>query len=116
MDRHVVAAAGLLPALAVSVVDFAGLLASGEEGWLDVAARADALRPARRRRADPDRRMRLLIRTRPDVHRAVVKKSSLVAERPVVMSPGFDDEVDRLPLTLVHARRIAVRRQHFVGN
>ena len=69
VDRHVLAAAGLAPAAAVGLVDALGGVEAGEERRLDVAVRADLRGAARARRADPDRRMRLLHRARPDVDR-----------------------------------------------
>jgi len=58
--------------------------------------------------------MRLLHRARPDIDGAVMKETALVAERPVVMGPAFDDEVERFPMALVHAYGVAVGGQHLV--
>jgi len=44
------------------------------------------------------------------------KNRPFVADRPVVIGPGLDDEVHRLPLALVHAHRIAVGGQHLIGH
>src|SRR5262245_50610955 len=60
--------------------------------------------------------MRLLIGTRPNIDVAVMEEPALVAHRSVVAGPGLDDEVHGLPLPLVHAHGIAVRRQHLVGH
>ena len=62
------------------------------------------------------KKARLLIGTRPNVDVAVMEELTLVAHRSVVTGPGLDDEVDRLPLPLVHANGIAVCRQHLIGH
>src|SRR5215470_16415189 len=110
------AAAGVAPALAVGRVDRRRAAVSGEERRLHIAPRANARSAAWRGRRYPDRRMRLLVRARPDVDVAVVKEPPFMADRAVVAGPGFDDEVHGLPLPLVHAHGIAVRRQHLIGH
>ena len=45
---------------------------------------------------------------------AVMEEAALVAERAVVVGPAFDDQVERLPVALVHPHRVAVRRQDLV--
>ena len=52
------------------------------------------------RAGDPDRRMRLLVGPRPDVHRALVPEAALVVERAVVRRPGAHDEIDPVPQPL----------------
>src|SRR5262249_34717301 len=88
---------------------------SGLDRRLPIAAPANAAGAARRGRRHPDRRMRLLIGTRPNVDVAVMEELALMAHRSVVTGPGPDDEIDRLPLPLVHAHGIAVRRQPLLG-
>jgi len=39
-----------------------------------------------------------------------MEEAAFVTEWAVVMGPAFDDEIERLPVTLVHPHRIAVRR------
>src|ERR1700745_1034800 len=116
VDRHLVAAANVAPALAVGGVDRRRAAISGEERRLHIAARADARGAARRGRRYPDGRMRLLVRARPNVDVAVVKEPPFMADRAIVAGPGLDDEVYGLPLPLVHARGIAVRRQPLIGH
>ena len=77
-------AAGLAPAGPVVVVDRNRVLVAGEERRLNVAVRADPCRAARSCRADPDRRMRLLVRPRPDIDVAVMEEAAFVAERSIV--------------------------------
>ena len=67
----------------ITVEDLAGRAEAGEEGRLDVAARADLRGAARGCCAHPYRRMRLLVAARPDVDRAVMKEAALVAERSI---------------------------------
>ena len=78
--------------------------------------RADLRGAAGARRAHPDRRMRLLDRARPDIDGAMMEEAALMAERAVVMGPAFLDQIERLPMPLVHAHRIAVGRQHLIGH
>ena len=43
-----------------------------------------------------------------------MEEAALVTERAVVVGPAFDDEIERLPVALVHPHRIAVRRQNLI--
>ena len=52
--------------------------------------------------------MWLLVGTRPDVDHAVMEKASLVAERTVMGRPRLDNQIERLPMPLVHSHGIAV--------
>ncbi len=58
--------------------------------------------------------MRGLIAARPDIDGTVMKEAALETERAVMMRPRLDDQVERLPVALVHAHRIAVRRQDLI--
>jgi hypothetical protein len=58
--------------------------------------------------------MWLLPWPRPYVDGAVMEEAAFVTERPVMLGPRFDDQPKCLPMTLVHADRIAVSRQHLV--
>jgi len=72
---------GLAPAAAIPFVNALGGVEPGEERRLDVAVRADLRGAAGARRADPDRRMRLLNRARPDIDRTMVEEAAFVTER-----------------------------------
>src|SRR5215211_4104784 len=64
----------------------------------------------------PHRRMRLLIRPRPDVHLTIMKVLPFPIEWRVMARHGFEDEVVRLPKTLHEKHRILIRRRGFVGH
>ena len=74
VDRHLLAAAGLAPAAAIRVVDLPRGIEAREKGRLHEPLASDLLRAAGAGGADPDRRMRLLVRSRPDVDAAVLEK------------------------------------------
>src|SRR5580704_6441992 len=109
IKRHGVAAARFAPTLPIGIENPAGAIVAGEESRLHKAPRADACRTAWTGGAHPNRRMRLLVRPRPDVDHAVVKEPALMTYRTVMSRPGLDDEIERFPVPLVHAYRIAVR-------
>jgi len=60
--------------------------------------------------------MRVLIRPGPDIDIPVVEETPFVTDRTIMIGPSLDDEIDRLPLPLVHAHGIAVGRQHLIGH
>ena len=65
---------------------------------------------------DPDRRMGLLVGTRPYIDLALVDETAFVVERAVMGGPRLDDQVDGLPHALARRRRVGVRRQQLVGH
>src|ERR1700688_2110767 len=99
VDRHVLTAAGLAPTAAIPFINTLCGVESGKKRRLDVTVRAHLRGAAGARRTDPNRRMRLLNGTWPDVDRAIMEEAALVAERTVVVGPTFDDEIERLPMT-----------------
>ena len=114
VDRHIAAAPGFAPAAPVAFIDALGRVEAGEEGRLNIAMGADLRCAAGAGGAHPNGRMRLLNRARPDVDGAMVKEAALMAKEAVVVGPAFDDEVERLPMALVHAHRVAVGREDLV--
>src|SRR6202034_2817491 len=89
-------------------------LETGQKRRLNEAARADLRGAPRACGADPYGRMRLLQGTRPNVDASMMKETAFMAERTVMLGPAFDDEIERLPMTLIHAHGIAVRRQNLI--
>src|SRR5437660_9026075 len=104
------------PALTVAVEYRFRALEARQEAGHGVPSRAHLARAARAQRGDPDRGMGLLVRTRPDVHLAVVEVLAFPVEGPVVARPRLDDQVVRLPETLHHVRGAMVAGGHLVGH
>ncbi len=86
---------------------------AGAERRHGIAALAEALRVVLAAGRAPDRRMRLLIRPRPDVHLAIMEILALPIERPVMRRHRLDDEVERFPETLFDMDGIGVGRREF---
>src|SRR2546425_9278070 len=87
---------------------------AGQEAGDDVALLADGPRTARAQRGDPDRRVRLLVRPRPDVHLPVVEVLALPVEGAVVARPRLHDQIVGLPEALHHTGRPMISGRYLV--
>src|SRR6476646_11828473 len=109
VQRHIVAKPGLSPSFPVRIENCFCTVESRQKCCLHKATFAHTRRATGARRTHPARWVRLLIRAWPDVNHSVMKKATLMTEWPFMMGPRLNDQVKRLPVTLVHTNRIAVR-------
>src|SRR6202021_2392629 len=89
---------------------------AGAERRHHVAALAQHARVALRSSRAPDRRMRLLPGTRPDVYLAIMEMLALPVERAVVGGHRLEDEIVRFPEPVHDTHRILVGRGELKGN
>src|SRR2546425_8831892 len=92
------------PARAIGLENGLRSLEPGQEASYHVPLLADISGAGRTQGSDPDWRMRLLVRPRPDIHLPVMEVLPFPVEGTIVTGPGLQDQIVGLPKTLHHAR------------
>src|SRR2546425_7505402 len=92
------------PARAIGLENGLRSLEPGQEASYHVTLLADISGAGRTQSSDPDGRMRLLVRPRPDIHLPVVEVLPFPVEGTIVTGPGLQDQVVGLPKALHHTR------------
>src|SRR2546425_875391 len=85
------------PAWAIRLENSLRSLEPGQEASYHVTLLADISGAGRTQGSDPDWRMRLLVRPRPDIHLPVVEVLPFPVEGTIVTGPGLQDQVVASP-------------------
>src|SRR5262249_39137186 len=99
---------------AIAVVDLANARVASQKhgpGIFVLGHRNGAPATANR---NPDWRVWLLVRTRPDIDLARVKPAAFEAKWPIVRGPGLDDHIVRFPQALHATERQHISRCSFI--